>query len=60
MAVSNFYILTEEQYLKLINGQAQHHTLDADGLYHTDKISVDLLDDTNSTKKLVTAAQIAR
>ena len=60
MAVSNFYILTEEQYQKLISGQAQHHTLDTNGWYHTDKIPADLIDDTNSTKKMVTAVQVQR
>ena len=58
MAVTNFYILTEEQYLKLLNGTAAHHTLDTEGWYHTDKIPVELIDDKNSTKKLVTAAQV--
>lgn len=60
MVVSNFYILTEEQYQKLISGQAQHHELDVAGWYHTDKIPADLIDDTNSTKHFVTSEDIAR
>ena len=60
MAVSNFYILTEEQYQKLIKGQAQHHELDVAGWYHTDKIPANLIDDKNSTKHLVTQEEVAR
>lgn len=60
MAITNYYILTEEQYQKLLNQTAVAHTYDKNAIYYTDKISADLIDDRNSTKKMVTTSQVER
>ena len=58
------YLITSEDYDTMKNTGSviiggETYTYNTEALYFTDKLSTELLDDTNSTKKFTTAANIA-